>query len=185
MTPGLVAALPPNALSIKLNILIDQNDQARLADFGFLTIVSDNTNFTTSSSLAIHGTTRWMSPELLRAQQLGLRDSRPTKGSDCYALGMVIYEVLSGLVPFTRFHSFIVPQKVIAGERPGRPEGAKGVWFADGLWETLTLCWEAQPESRPDIETVLECLVSRTWKPLPPQVDESAEIEDDWDLTTD
>ena len=126
-----------------------------------------------------------MSPELLRAQQLGLEDGRPTKESDCYALGMVIYEVLSGQAPFTPFHSFIVPQKVIEGERPGRPEGAKGVWFTDDLWGTLTLCWAAQPESRPNIEAVLECLqrVSGDWKPPPPQVDESVEIvEDDWDL---
>jgi len=35
-----------------------------------------------------------MSPELLDPDKFGLEDSRPTKESDCYALGMVIYEVL-------------------------------------------------------------------------------------------
>ena len=39
------------------------------------------------------GTTRWMSPELLDPDRYGLPDSRPTKQSDCYALGMVVYEV--------------------------------------------------------------------------------------------
>jgi len=39
------------------------------------------------------GTTRWMSPELLDPDRYGLPDSRPTKESDCYALGMVAYEV--------------------------------------------------------------------------------------------
>ena len=38
-------------------------------------------------------TTRWTSPELLDPEQFGLTDSRPTKQSDCYALGMVVYEV--------------------------------------------------------------------------------------------
>jgi len=44
------------------------------------------------------GTTRWMSPELLDPDQYGLPDSRPTKQSDCYALGMVVYEVFVGVV---------------------------------------------------------------------------------------
>ena len=67
-----------------------------------------------------------MSPELLDPEHFGLTDSRPTKGSDCYALGMVIYEVLSGQAPFTQFKDFVVARKVIKGERPTRPEGAEG-----------------------------------------------------------
>ena len=34
-----------------------------------------------------------MSPELLDPDRFGNGDRRPTKRSDCYALGMVIYEV--------------------------------------------------------------------------------------------
>ena len=34
-----------------------------------------------------------MSPELLYPKKYGLKECRPTKPSDCYALGMVIYEV--------------------------------------------------------------------------------------------
>src|ERR1700753_4170970 len=98
----LAAPLLPNLLFIEANILIDENCRARLADFGFLTIVSDPMNSTTSSSSAITGgTTRWMSPELLYPEQFHRKDSRPTKESDRYALGMVIYEVLSGQAPFT------------------------------------------------------------------------------------
>ena len=39
------------------------------------------------------GTIRWMSPELLYPAMFGFDNSRPTKQSDCYAFGMVIYEV--------------------------------------------------------------------------------------------
>jgi len=39
------------------------------------------------------GTKQWMSPELLNPESFGLNDSRPTTQSDCYALGMVVYEV--------------------------------------------------------------------------------------------
>ena len=34
-----------------------------------------------------------MSPELLYPEGYGPSDGRPTKQSDCYALGMVVYEV--------------------------------------------------------------------------------------------
>lgn len=39
------------------------------------------------------GTYRWMSPELLSPEEFGMTDNRPTRQSDRYALGMVIYEV--------------------------------------------------------------------------------------------
>ena len=182
----LISALRSDAFFMKANILIDDNGHARLADFGLLTIVSDPTYFTASSSVVTGGTTRWMSPELLHPEQFGLDHSQPTRESDCYALGMVIYEVVSGQVPFALWKDYIVTLKVIEGERPGRPEGAKGVWFTDDLWEMLGLCWDAQARNRPGVADVLECLeqASSAWKPLPPQVDEGAENdESDWDIT--
>jgi serine/threonine protein kinase len=112
--------------------MIDKKGQARLADFGLLTFISDPTNPTNSSSATNSGTTRWMSPELLHPEEFGFEQSRPTKKSDCYALGMVILEVLSEAPPFARDKDFIVMRKVIEGERPERPEGAR---FTDNLWK--------------------------------------------------
>jgi serine/threonine protein kinase len=127
-----------------------------------------------------------MSPELLYPSQFGLKDSRPTKESDRYALGMVTYEVLSGKAPFAASMDFIVMRKVIEGERPERPEGVQGLWFTDDLWGILNQCWAALPKGRPSIEAVLECLeqVSKGWKPPSQQMSEDVEPdEDDWDLT--
>jgi serine/threonine protein kinase len=130
-----------------------------------------------------------MSPELLEAHQLGTKHCRPTKESDCYALGMVIYEVLSGQAPFTPYKDFVVMRKVMEGERPERPEGVKGGWFVGDIWETLEMCWAAEPKSRPSIQAVFNCLerVPGDWKPLSPQADEDVleadEDEDHWDLT--
>ena len=101
---------------------------------------------------------RWMSPELLALVQSGLENSRPTEQSDCYALGMVIYEVLSGQVPFGLSNCHAVMRKVIEGERPQRPEEVAGAWFTDGIWRMLNRCWAAQSEGRPSIKAVLECL---------------------------
>ena len=96
-----------------------------------------------------------MSPELLYPEQYDLKDSQPTKESDYYALGMVIFEVLSGKPPFAGFKGFIVTRKVIDGERPQRPENPS---FTDDLWKTLKKCWSSQPEDRPTAKAVLDCL---------------------------
>jgi len=152
---------------IKVNILVDQAGHARLADFGLLTIISDPKNLLSSSTNTQGGTARWMSPELIDPQKFGFRNSRPTKFSDCYALGMVIYETISGHLPFHEHTDLTVFVNVLKGERPHR-----GVGFTDTLWEMLKLCWMPQPKARPSIWDVLRCLegVSQPREPLPPEI---------------
>jgi len=177
----LITTPPSKALFIKLNILIDQDGRARLADFGLLIIVSDSTYHTSSSTPKSAGTTRWMSPELLDPVRFGREDGRATKESDCYALGMVILEVLSGKPPFSGDGGLIVMRKVIEGERPERPQGKEEVWFTGDLWEILEQCWLPQPERRPAIEAVFQCIErgSTTWQPLPPDSDDHAQSDSD------
>ncbi|KAF9643932.1 kinase-like protein [Thelephora ganbajun] len=153
------------------NILIDGTGRACLADFGLLTIAPDPTNVTSSNSFLQGGTCRWMSPELLDPENFDLKDNRPTKRSDCYALGMVIYEVLAGRVPFSQYRGYPVVAKILKGERPGRPERAEGMWFTDDVWNTVECCWKPVPGDRPSIKDVLRCLerVSSSWMPPPPR----------------
>ena len=145
----------PTSLSshIKANILIDHAGHARLADFGLLTIISDPSNLLPSSSYTQGGTARWMGPELIDPQRVGADNNRPTKSSDCYALGMVIYETITGHLPFHKYPDLTVFVKVLEGKRPSREKG-----FVDGLWEILERCWKPQPNARPSIEAVLRCL---------------------------
>ena len=95
-----------------------------------------------------------MSPELIAPQRFGLKNSRPTKFSDCYALGMVIYETISGNLPFHEDTDLTVFVKVLEGKRPS----ARGGKFAKGLWGVLEQCWRSQPSSRPAIGDVLQSL---------------------------
>ena len=73
------------------NVLVDDNGAARLADFGLMTILVDLSTIPLSvTTISSAGTIPWMSPELLSDQnQIG----PPTCQSDCYALGMIVYEV--------------------------------------------------------------------------------------------
>ena len=94
-----------------------------------------------------------MSPELISPQQFGLKASRPTKSSDCYSLGMVIYEVISGKPPFYEDVEVMACVKVLSGKHPFRVDG-----FADSLWGILEQCWTSQPNDRTSVEDVLQCL---------------------------
>jgi len=167
---------------VKANILIDQSGNARLADFGLLTIVSDPANRMPSSSYTQGGTARWMGPELIAPEQFGFKTSRPTKPSDCYALGMVIYETISGNLPFHEDADLTVFMKVMEGKRPPR-----GAGFAGGLWKMLEVCWAPQPDDRPSIEDVLRCLeaTSNSSEPASPGPEEEIDWETESDTSDD
>ena len=57
-----------------------------------MTMVDLSTMLLSQSDICSGGTFRWMGPELLDRSRFG-SSGRPTRESDCYALGMVIYEV--------------------------------------------------------------------------------------------
>ena len=147
---------PPQSSGLhnfKADILIDNSSHACLADFGSLTITSDE--LTITSSVPYGGAIRWTSPELLDPEGFGFTESCPTKESDCFALGMVVYEVLSGQVPFRFSREFVAMQKIIEGLRPERPEGEIGMLFTDGIWDLVQLCWAHQPAGRISASDVL------------------------------
>ena len=130
--------------------MIDHNGKARLADFTLLTILHQSD--TAIAPLREGGTIQWMGPELLDPKSFGLHKSRPTRESDCYALGMVIYEVLGGQAPFASFKLPIIFLMVLQDKRPERPEGKL---FTDSIWKTLELCWKRQPADRISVRTLL------------------------------
>ena len=94
-----------------------------------------------------------MSPELIAPQEVGFDAIRPTEASDCYSLGMVIYETISGNLPFHEDPDLAVFLKVLKGERPSR-----GAGFTTSLWEKLKQCWAPHPNDRPSVEAILQCL---------------------------
>lgn len=71
---------------------------------------------------------------------------------------MVIYEVLSGKVPFASYSNFIVPKVVIEGKRSERPQSTEMACFVDDLWTKVEQCWSDRSMDRPTAETLLECM---------------------------
>ena len=128
------------------------------------------------------GTWRWMSPELLDPKSFG-SDGRLTRESDCYALGMVVYEVsllhsslrflvhtfqvLTGLKPFYNMPGPTCILAVVRGERPPRPSLAESLGFSDTLWGLTQSCWSETTSTRPTALQLFDCisLASPTWAP--------------------
>ena len=121
-----------------------------------------------------------MGPELLDPAKFGLEESRTTESSDCYALGTVVYEVLSRRVPFDERTRYAVVSRVLEGGRPERPEGTNGRWFTDAVWSVLEGFWKPEPSSRPPVDSVFRCLdeTSNTWTPFSPPMVEDPQVAD-------
>ena len=74
------------------NIFVDKTRTVRIGDFGLMTMGDLGTTIFSDTVGPSGGTLRWMSPELLKLMGTS-SNIRPTRESDCYALGMVVYEV--------------------------------------------------------------------------------------------
>lgn len=72
------------------NILIDENKNIKITDFGIATATSQNSLTQTNTLL---GSVHYLSPEQVRG-------SIATERSDIYSLGIILYELLTGKVPF-------------------------------------------------------------------------------------
>ena len=117
------------------NILINQNGTALVADFGIARLAGG-----ASAVTARGGTPGYMSPEQIRGET-------PTRASDIYALGVLLYEILSG------------------GKRPFSGQAAQiaGNTAERIRWEQTHLSppspRQYNPSISPDLEAViLQCL---------------------------
>jgi serine/threonine protein kinase len=85
------------------NIMIDHRGMVKVVDFGLAKITSGADVTRTGRFM---GTPRFVSPEQARGEPVDIR-------SDIYALGVVLYQAMSGRHPFEAEHDFAVIHKSV------------------------------------------------------------------------
>ncbi|RIB28059.1 kinase-like domain-containing protein [Gigaspora rosea] len=127
------------------NILV-HNGTVLIADFG-ISKLADGKSMNTSSTG--HGIPAYVDPQYLKDNRYE-RDEK----SDIYSLGVLFWEISSGLPPFKYLTD--IPQiiyQIFQGRRElpvvGSPESYVQLYIR---------CWDEEPDNRPDIQEVVEAL---------------------------
>lgn len=126
------------------NILLDANGDAYLTDFGIARLMGHNTEPLTTTGVV--GTPSYMSPEQAQGHEL---DGR----SDVYALGVVLFEMLTGVRPFEGETPYSVAVKHVT-EPPPSPCAINPA-LSRAVENVLFKALEKKPENRYQTATAL------------------------------
>ncbi|KAF9227940.1 kinase-like protein [Gyrodon lividus] len=132
------------------NVLVDSRGRACLSDFGHSCTAVDSRRYLDSSRIGRpeNNPIHWMAPELMQSND----QVRVTAMSDVYAFGCVLYEIITGAIPFQDYMAHELITHVMNGGRPKRP---KSVDREDALWKVAMSCWETNPNHRPTAQRVV------------------------------
>lgn len=142
------------------NVLVDDNFEVRLSDFGFAKMPYDATRMSEIASKPIY-----TAPEALVSTDYD-------ETVDVYAYSIVAYQLLTGREPYDikKASSFAFNDSVLKGLRPSLPDD-----MDHEIAKVLQFCWDQDPEKRPTFLDILRFFHTYT-KPLLPDVDQSAYV---------
>ncbi|KAI0336992.1 Pkinase-domain-containing protein [Trametopsis cervina] len=133
------------------NVLLDERCRVKLGDFGFTREFERGVLLETFC-----GTTGYASPEMLLSQKYlgpGTLQQHLLIQVDVWSLGVILYTLLTGMLPFDDDDESIMRAKVIRGEFED-PE-----WLSDDARDLLRNVLQVEPTKRFTIEQIL----SHSW----------------------
>jgi serine/threonine-protein kinase len=152
------------------NVLLDGGGRAVLTDFG-LALPEDEEGESLTSEGIILGTPHYMAPE--QAAGLG-RQVGPC--TDLYSLGVVLYQMLTGRLPFEGPPLTVLHR--IVHEEPSPPRTFRPD-LDPGLEAVILRALRKRPEDRyPDARALVAALAPWTGQPPPARAEDSADLED-------
>jgi serine/threonine protein kinase len=119
------------------NILLGYGSRKfRISDLGFCGPVDRPSN-------SIYGNLPYIAPEVITGKKTSF-------ASDIYAIGILIWEILSGQPPFVNYeHNCDLAMKIVNGMRPKIVPGTPLEYR-----KLMEQCWNADLTKRPDINTL-------------------------------
>ncbi|KIO20728.1 hypothetical protein M407DRAFT_45985, partial [Tulasnella calospora MUT 4182] len=119
-----------------LNILVNSEGQAALTDFGSARPLEPAITLASSQ-----WTLKWAAPELLHAAKSSL-------ASDIWAFGWIVWEVLTGDIPFEGENDVSTVCLILKGELP-EVHGDVHLNQVVALANLMNKCWSLNPSERP------------------------------------
>jgi serine/threonine protein kinase len=138
------------------NLLVDADLTVRVSDFGMSRVKRASVGHTDSRV----GPVKWMSPEALLRHEYSER-------SDAFSFGVVMWELLTGELPFPALENLDAAVRVAADEafRPPLPAD-----LPPQLVALVRACWRHEPAQRPDFAAIVSAL-DQLLLLLPPRPD--------------
>jgi len=144
------------------NVLIDEDGRARVADFG---IARGETSDITATG-SVMGTAQYLSPEQAQGKETTAR-------SDIYSVGVILYEALTGQVPFAGDSAVAVALKQVS-EAPRRPSAINPA-IPPALDAVVMRALAKDPEARfKDADAFLRALDAAERSPDRPRPEDTA-----------
>ena len=137
------------------NIMIDKDGDAKIMDFGIARSLSGKS--ITGAGVMI-GTPEYMSPEQVEGRDIDQR-------SDIYSLGVILYEMVTGRVPFEGETPFTIGVKH-KSEIPKNPKEIN-TQLSDDLSRVILRCLEKDRKNRPQSAADVRAELERIEKGLP------------------